>query len=49
MDVTVDTHKRNGSRLAANGSRDHGGRTDVFAGELALADSVVDKIVQANQ
>ncbi|MEO7324184.1 MAG: efflux RND transporter periplasmic adaptor subunit [Dokdonella sp.] len=49
MDVTVDTHQRNGGRMMASGSRDHGYRTDVFAGELARADSVVDEIVQANQ
>ncbi|RQR40349.1 HlyD family efflux transporter periplasmic adaptor subunit [Burkholderia sp. Bp9143] len=49
MKVVVDTQQRNGTRLVAPGSRAHGYQTDVFAGELARADDVVQKIIQANQ
>ncbi|RDJ97804.1 efflux RND transporter periplasmic adaptor subunit [Paraburkholderia lacunae] len=49
MKVVVETQQRNGTRLVAPGSRAHGYQTDVFAGELARADDVVQKIIQANQ
>ena len=49
MKVVVDTSKRDGSRLVAAGAKPHSYRTDVFDGELARADDVVQKIIQANQ
>jgi membrane fusion protein, multidrug efflux system len=49
MKVTVATRQRDGSRLVMPGSQEHGYRTDVFANELASADTVVDKIIAANQ
>ena len=49
MKVSVDTRQRDGSRLVVAGSSPHGYQTDVFAGELARADDVVQKIIQANQ
>jgi membrane fusion protein (multidrug efflux system) len=47
--VVVDTRQRDGTRLVVPGSRAHAYQTDVFASELARADDVVQKIVQANQ
>ncbi|MFJ1254525.1 efflux RND transporter periplasmic adaptor subunit [Cupriavidus sp. CuC1] len=49
MKVVVDTRQRDGTRLVVPGSQTHGYQTDVFAGELARADDVVQKIIQANQ
>lgn len=49
MKVTVDTEKRDGSRLVTPGSPGHGYQTDVFAQELTSADALVDKIITANQ
>lgn len=49
MKVVVDTRQRDGARLVLPGSRTHSYQTDVFAGELARADDVVQKIIQANQ
>ncbi|MDW3685503.1 efflux RND transporter periplasmic adaptor subunit [Cupriavidus sp. CV2] len=49
MKVVMDTQQRDGTRLVVPGSRAHGYQTDVFASELARADDVVQKIIQANQ
>jgi membrane fusion protein (multidrug efflux system) len=49
MRVTVATRDRDGSRLVAAGARPHGYRTDVFAHQLADADALVDRIIQANR
>jgi membrane fusion protein (multidrug efflux system) len=49
MKAVVSTRQRDGSRLVAPGSQEHGYRTDVFAHELASADAVVAKIIAANQ
>lgn len=49
MRVTVDTRERNGGRLVAAGSPKHVYRTDVFAHQLAAADALVAKVIQANR
>ncbi|HWX67381.1 MAG TPA: HlyD family efflux transporter periplasmic adaptor subunit [Rhodanobacter sp.] len=49
MKVSVDTRKRDGSRMVTPGSPGHGYQTDVFARKLTSADALVDKIIAANQ
>ena len=49
MHVSVATRQRDGHRLFVAGARDHGYRTDVFAGELTDANALVAKTIAANQ
>jgi len=48
MRVSVDTRQREGQRLVVAGGAKHGYRTDVFANQLAAADALVAKVIQAN-
>ena len=49
MRVTVATRDRAGARLVAAGAHPHGYRTEVFAHQLADADALVDRVIQANR
>jgi membrane fusion protein (multidrug efflux system) len=49
MRVTVDTRERSGARLASMKSPAHGYRTDVYAHQLADADTLVAQVIQANR
>jgi membrane fusion protein (multidrug efflux system) len=49
MRVTVDTHDRDGARLASVKTTPHGYRTDVYAHQLADADALVAQVIEANR
>jgi membrane fusion protein (multidrug efflux system) len=49
MRVTVATRDRDGGRMVAAGTQPHGYRTEVFAHQLADADALVDRVIQANR
>ena len=49
MKVKVETHQRSGGRLITSSAANHSYQTNVFADELASADDVVSKIIEANQ
>ena len=48
MRVTVATRERRGGRLVAAGAAPHGYHTGVFAHQLADADALVARVIQAN-
>jgi len=48
MKVMVDTRQRSGNRLVNPDAAQHGYQTQVFANQLADADAVVHKIINAN-
>jgi membrane fusion protein (multidrug efflux system) len=49
MRVTVATRERRGGRLVASDAVPHGYHTDVFAHQLADADALVARVIQANR